>query len=93
MTKKEAEALVEKGKYLLGQKVTVRDVNKMTYKYDTVEYIVEELKVSCSPDTIGNYSGDEVCYAFAILKGVRDSQEVQEGLRALMIDNPPGKFK
>lgn len=93
MTKKEAEALIEKAQYLVGKVVTVRDVNKITYKYDSSEYKVEELKISCSPDTIGNYSGEEVCFAFAVLKGVRDSQEIQEGLRALMIDNPPDKFK
>ena len=93
MTREEAESLKEKGQYLVGQKVTVRDINKLTYKYDTSEYTVKEIKVSCSPDDIGNFGGKEVCTAYAVLVGVRDSQEVNEGLIALLADNPPGKFK
>lgn len=93
MTREEAESLVEKGQYLLGKKVTVRDINKLTYKYDTSEYTVKEIKISCSPDTIGNYGGKEMCNAYAVLVGLRDSQEVQEGLLALIADNPPGKYK
>lgn len=93
MTREEAENLVEKGQYLLGKKVTVRDINKLNYKYDTSEYTVKEIKLFCSPDTIGNYGGRELCHAYAILIGLRDSQEIQEGLLALITDNPPEKYR
>jgi hypothetical protein len=93
MTREEAEALIQKGQYLLGKKVTVRDINKITYKYDTSEYTVEELKLNCTPDTSGNFNGKDVCNAFAVLKGVRDSQVIYEGLRGLILENPPEKIK
>lgn len=93
MTREDAEKLIREGQYLLGKTVTVRDINKITYKYDTSEYLVEELKLNCSPDTSGNFKGDEVCNALAVLKGVRDSQTIHEGLRGLMISNPPGNYK
>ena len=92
MTRKEAEQLIQEGQYLLGQTVTVRDINKMTYRYDTLEYTVQELKMNCSPDNSGNFSGAEICNAFAVLKGVRDSQIIFEGLRGLMLSNPPEKY-
>jgi hypothetical protein len=93
MTREEAERLKEKGGYLVGKKVTVRDINKLTYKYDTIEYTVREIRISCSPDTLGNFDGKEVCTAYAVLVGLRDSQEIKEGLLALIAENPPEKFK
>jgi hypothetical protein len=93
MTREEAEKLIEQGQYLVGRTVTVRDINKITYKYDTAEYVVQELQLSCSPDTSGNFNGSEVCNALAVLKGVRDSQLVTEGLRALILNNPRENYK
>lgn len=93
MTRAEAEILKEKGQYLVGKTVTIRDINKLNYKYDTSEYTVKEIQIACSPDSSGNFNGNEVCRAYAVLVGVRDSQEIKEGLLALIADNPPQKFK
>lgn len=93
MTRDEAEELIRQGQYLVGKTVTVREINRITYKYDTSEYVVQELKLNCSADISGNFRNNEVCSALAVLRGVRDSQVVLEGLRGLILNNPPGSYK